>query len=59
MEPDPSKPKPTEQRSDDYAEDGVDVTLIRWMLSMTPDERLRTLEENVAALLRLRGEPDR
>jgi len=27
-----------------YSEDGVDLTLIRWMLSLTPAERLQTLE---------------
>lgn len=25
-------------------DDGVDVTLIRWMLSLTPDERLAVLQ---------------
>ncbi|MEO8594522.1 MAG: hypothetical protein ABI759_14495 [Candidatus Solibacter sp.] len=37
-----------------YSEDGVDVTLIRWMLSMTPDERLSFLEQHVNAILALR-----
>ncbi len=27
-----------------YASDGVDVTLIRWMLSLTPAERLEKLQ---------------
>ena len=27
-----------------FSEDGVDLTLIRWMLSMSPRERLLTLE---------------
>jgi hypothetical protein len=27
-----------------YSEDGVDLTLIRWMLSLTPLERLETLQ---------------
>lgn len=30
--------------------DGVDVTLIRWMLSLTPEERLRVLQEHQTAL---------
>ncbi len=34
--------------------DGVDLTLIRWMLSMTPLERLQTLQNNVRSILRLR-----
>jgi hypothetical protein len=25
--------------------DGVDLTLIRWMLSLTPEERLRVLQD--------------
>jgi hypothetical protein len=27
------------------SEDGVDLTLIRWMLSLTPAERLRAAED--------------
>jgi hypothetical protein len=27
-----------------YAEDGVDVTLIEWMLSLTPAQRLEVLQ---------------
>jgi len=27
-----------------HSEDGVDLTLIRWMLSLTPSERLASLE---------------
>ena len=36
-----------------YSEDGVDLTLIRWMLSMTPTERLQTLQQNIRSLARL------
>jgi hypothetical protein len=39
-----------------HSEDGVDLTLIRWMLSLTPAERLEVLEANVRSILRLRGE---
>ncbi|HEX5431761.1 MAG TPA: hypothetical protein VFW83_07335 [Bryobacteraceae bacterium] len=28
----------------DYSEDGVDLTLIRWFLSLTPAERLAFVE---------------
>ena len=31
----------------DYSEDGVDLTLIRWMLSLTPAERLQILQNHV------------
>jgi hypothetical protein len=37
-----------------YSEDGVDLTLIRWMLSLTPAERLQVLQQSVQSLLRLR-----
>jgi hypothetical protein len=32
----------------------VDLTLIRWMLSLTPRERLETLQNTVRSILRLR-----
>lgn len=35
-------------------EDGVDVTLIRWMLSLSPAERLAVLQGNVKSILELR-----
>ena len=37
-----------------YSEDGIDLTLIRWMLSLSPLERLRTAQRyaNVAKRLR-------
>jgi hypothetical protein len=39
-----------------HSEDGVDLTLIRWMLSLTPAARLKVLQQNVRSILRLRGE---
>ena len=30
-----------------HSEDGVDLTLIRWFISLTPEERLLILQENV------------
>ena len=38
-----------------YDEDGVDVSLIRWMLSLTPKERLLALDDHNRSLARLRG----
>ena len=35
-------------------QDGVDVTLIRWMLSLTPAERLEFLEERLEDLQAIR-----
>ena len=34
----------------DYSSDGVDLTLIRWMLSLTPAERLTSLEQRIEDL---------
>lgn len=39
-----------------YSEDGVDLTVIRWMLSMTPAERLETLQNHISSVMRIRGE---
>ena len=41
------------------SDDGVDVTLIRWMLSLTPAGRLRVLESNIRSLEKIRGAADR
>jgi len=37
-----------------HSPDGVDLTLIRWMLAMTPAERLQVLQSCIGSLLRLR-----
>ena len=36
------------------SEDGVDLSLIRWMLSLTPAERLEFLEERINDILAVR-----
>ncbi len=38
----------------DYSADGVDLTLIRWMLSLTPGQRLLFLEERINEILAIR-----
>ncbi len=38
----------------DYSEDGVDLSLVRWMLSLTPAERLHVLEQHSANLEEMR-----
>ncbi len=35
--------------------DGVDVSLVRWMLSMTPRQRLRLLKSNLRSIRKLRN----
>ena len=37
-----------------YSEDGVDLTLIRWMLSLTPAQRLEFLEQRINEILAIR-----
>jgi hypothetical protein len=38
----------------EYSEDGVDLSLIRWMLSLSPRERLAFLEERINDILSVR-----
>jgi hypothetical protein len=38
----------------DYSADGVDLTLIRWMLSLAPAERLEYLEQRVNDIISIR-----
>jgi hypothetical protein len=44
-----------ETQTAETKEDGVDVTLIRWMLSLDPSERLRFLEERIEDILAVRA----
>jgi len=39
----------------EYSEDGVDLTLIRWMLSLTPAERLEALQSFVDSVFAIRA----
>ncbi len=39
-----------------YSEDEVDLTLIRWMLSLSPAERLKNLQKNVRNIMSLQDE---
>ena len=39
----------------EYAPEGVDLSLIRWSLSLTPPERLAFLERQIADILRIRA----
>ena len=34
--------------------DDVDLTLIRWMLSLSPEDRLKTLQKHIQSIQRLR-----
>jgi hypothetical protein len=50
----PDEKTPTPPADPDYGSDGVDLTLIRWMLSLTPRERLEVLQASAGSLERLR-----
>ena len=39
----------------EYSEDGVDLSLTRWMLSLTPAERLEFAQRFVNGVLRIRA----
>jgi hypothetical protein len=39
-----------------FSPEGVDLTLIRWMLSLSPSDRLRALEGFAGSILRIRGD---
>jgi hypothetical protein len=51
----PESTVPLIEEQPTHSEDGVDLTLIRWMLSLTPAERLEILQENIASIMELRG----
>ena len=40
----------------EYSSDGVDLTMIRWMLSLTPAERLQTLQRFVNSVEKIRAQ---
>ena len=50
----PPNPSPASAPEPAFSADGVDLTLVRWMLSLTPAERLAVLQANVRSILRLR-----
>ena len=49
-----SEIEPSLGREQTRSDDGVDLTLIHWMLSLAPGERLQVLQQSVTSLLRLR-----
>jgi hypothetical protein len=53
-EPMPSAPEPPTDPLAIESPDGVDLTLIRWTLSLTPLERLELLQDWVDGLAELR-----
>ena len=52
-----SKPQPTAPNGENsgvHSETGVDTTLIRWMLSLTPEERLDWLCDTIRSVEEVR-----
>jgi hypothetical protein len=47
------------ENNDAFSEDGIDLTLIRWMLSLSPAERLQVLQSNIRSLETIRGAANR
>ena len=45
---------PVDPAQPDYDESGVDLSLIRWMLSLSPAQRLRVAQEFVNSILAVR-----
>jgi len=43
----------------EYSSDGIDLTLIRWMLSLTPAERLNFAQRHINRILKIRASNDR
>ncbi len=44
------------RKSRERSEDGVDLTLIRWMLSLTPAQRLKVAQDAAESMKRMRAE---
>ncbi|MBN2431646.1 MAG: hypothetical protein JXQ27_09230 [Acidobacteria bacterium] len=52
-QPPPASPDlPADQP--DFSPEGVDLTLIRWMLTLTPAQRLEVLQSTIASLQRMK-----
>ncbi len=62
----PRRPEPSVEESEitdsvepaeAYSEDGVDVSLIRWMLELSPKERLEAAQDMIDTVCMLREAP--
>ena len=51
----PRRTPPKKRTLPTHSRDGVDLTLIRWFLTLTPLQRLRVLRRNALTLSRLHG----
>lgn len=53
--PDADAKLPEPAPEPDYSEDGVDLSLIRWTLSLTPAARLEFLDDRITDILTIRA----
>ena len=53
-----SPPEKSSTPSQDYASSGVDRSLIRWMLSLSPTERLLVIQQQVNAIQEMKEQVD-
>jgi hypothetical protein len=51
-------PEPPSSPSPDYAASGVDRSLIRWMLSLSPTERLMAIQQQANAVHQMKEQID-
>jgi hypothetical protein len=58
-DPNGSGDPPAVDRERICGDDGADLTLIRWMLSLTPTEQLQMLQQRVGSLSRFSRESSR
>ncbi len=54
LRPGPEQAERAQRDEAPRSEDGIDLTLIRWMPSLTPEQRLLTLQHNVRSISELR-----
>jgi hypothetical protein len=55
MEKDDIKYSDIDMSGSAFSKDGIDLTMIRWMLSLTPDERLQSLEDHALLIQDMRN----
>ncbi len=53
-----SPPRKSGAPAPDYSESGVDRSLIRWMLSLSPTERLLVIQQQVNAVQEMKEQID-
>ncbi|WCQ93435.1 hypothetical protein NQZ70_06183 [Sorangium sp. Soce836] len=54
----PLEPPVGERDDSPYDENGVDRSLVRWMLSLSPTDRLAQLQSSIDLIMSVRGPSD-